>query len=1252
MRSRHRTWRRLRAPVAALAGLALALGGAGVSVAETGAVEDGIWLSVKDGDILTGRVPLAATDREGGKPVTLSIDGEERDGAQAEATVDVVFEADGWQAGAGHVNTVWVNGVKVAQPPGDVSGYTPIRASVPASAFRAGANTVRVVTGSKTMPDDPVNNNDDFNVRNMRLEFADGTTAADPATSPTTVVRIGDSANMSTSHDWAIAVPAEQLLARTTHTWDTTALKAGTYTVTATSQDGDRTAEAEVHVDHGRPVSMNLADGDVVSGAREVVAGSDGPVTIAVDGTELPTEARPSPDPTFVFEADDYQTGSFRNTVWLNGEIIAEPEVGTINNYAEVAVTVPLAKLRQGENRMRIRTGSGVDPVDEAGENNNDDFRVRDARLEFSGGRTVADPSIAPSTIMTIGDNITPKAYYKEFVLDVPESFRTEYAALWDSSQVDDGTHEVVAAKDGSVREASATVTVDNTVPAVTFNSPAAGERYKEEPFVVDVAAEDPHGVASLELTLDGKAVRNGDRFTADDLKDGEHTLVAKAVDKLGNEGERKIVFSTIGNYPLAPSDPAPGNGATDVAPSGTTLGVTVRDPAGDAVDVAVKWAYTSDYGTGTNTATQGSSTAAAPGRVAGDAVDGAARAALAAKDGEVATSEGDGAYPFQQFEMEVPPNLAAQQYTVNWNGTVPAGQRAALSVWNYATQKWQLLDDGEGGEELALSGRASVTETVRDGKARVMVQDVAASVISEKDAVFAWMTDTQHYSEREPETYQKMVDWAIKNRYQRNIGYGVHTGDIVEHVGVSQEWANASRIMKTWDDAGFPYGIVPGNHDIGNGHYEVYRTHFGEARYAGRPWYGGTVDDNVQHYDIVSTPGADYLVMYLDWSLDAEEIAWANKIIKAHPEHNVVLATHQYITVGGAYYGPGQKIFDEIVLPNENVDMILSGHVHGVALNVKREGERVIVEVLADYQEVPTSGGGWMRTVGFDTANQTVSNETFSVLSDGNHYWDPELENFTVPLDLEAPTRKVSTDYVGITAMTSTTVGTVQDAASGSQVAVPAGELSPDTRYSWYVEATDADGYRTTSPVWSFTTGKNRTATSMTVRDEGTEYGRDARLRARNLPGDATGTVAFASADGTVLCDAEVDGGRAECRTPADLPTGTYTVNARYTGDERYGASAATLTLTVAKGDPGLRGDGDATAARVTLEAGLDERATGTVAFLAADGTELCTGTVEKGAASCSPAALHGSGDVAVTARYGGDANFAEATDAFTLRR
>lgn len=1248
MAARHRLWRRLRAPITVATAAAVALSGAGTSLA-TGVVEDGIWLSVRDGDILTGKVGLAATDRKSGQPVSISIGGEDKPVGTAPPQITITFGADGYEAGSGFKNSVWVNGVKVAEPAVNASGYTPVRATVPATAFQPGANTIRVLTGSTTMNDDPVNNNDDFKVRDLKLAFGDGTTAADPAVKPATQITIGDSAGMARHFDWKIDVPAEQLLALSTHTWDTTGLKAGTYEVVATSADGSRKASADVHVDHSEPVSMDLSDGAVVTGGRQITATSDAPVKVSVDGDELPAELGDAPDPVFVFEAHDYQTGSFRNSVWLNGELIAEPKVGTVNNYGRVAVTVPLARLRNGVNTFRVRTGSAANPVDEAGANNNDDFKIRNARLEFFGGRNVSDPAVNPETILSIGDNISPKAYYKEFALNVPDAYRSAYVAHWDSTRVADGEHKVVASKADSPRTAFATVVVDNTGPQVTVNSPEAGKRYKETPFVVDVGATDPHVVESVELTLDGRKVSNGDRFTADDLKDGRHTLAVKAVDKLGNATERTVEFETVGNYPLAPSDPTPGDGATDQSPTDTTLGVKVTDPAGDSVDVDIKWAYRGDFGDGTNTATQGSSTTAAPGRVAGDQVGTEAHEALRAKDGRVTTTKGAGAYPFQQFEIEVPANLAAQQYTVSWNGRVPAGQRAALSVWNYGTQKWQLLAEGAGGADLALSGRAAVADTVRQGKARVMVQDVAASVISDKDAVFAWMTDTQHYSEREPDTYQKMVNWALDNRYAKNVGYGVHTGDIVEHVGVSQEWANASRIMKTWDDAGFPYGIVPGNHDIGNGHYEVYRTHFGEDRYAGRPWYGGTADDNVQHYDIVSTPGADYLIMYLDWSLSAEEIAWANKVIKAHPEHNVVVATHQYITVGGAYYGPGQQIFDEIVLPNKNVDMVLSGHVHGVALNVKHDGDRTIVEVLSDYQEVPTSGGGWMRTVSFDTKAQTVSNETFSVLTEGDHYWDPELENFTLAMDLQAPAREVSTDYVGITAMTTTTVGSVANAASGSQVTVPAGDLQPNTRYSWYAEATDADGYRTTSPVWSFTTGELRTKTTLTVRDETTRFGREGKLRAGGLPDDATGTVEFKAGD-QVLCTAEVSDGRAECKTPASLQAGTHTVTARYSGDSVYASSSKTLTLTVAKVDAGLRGDAQVTGSTVVLKAKLDTRAGGQVVFKLGDSV-LCTANVQDGAASCSPGVNPGKGRHQVTASYTGDNNFLASTDTFTLR-
>ncbi|ROO86149.1 3',5'-cyclic AMP phosphodiesterase CpdA [Actinocorallia herbida] len=1068
--------RGLRVPGAVV--LVLGLAGAPGAAARA---EGGVWLSVEDGDVLDGGVELLAADRAGGgQAVSLRVDGEDVPVTTVVPQIAVSFQADGFDAGDGHRNSLWVNGVKAVEPKVSAHGYAKVTVPVPATAFRAGANTVRLSTGSTEATDDPDGGNDDFTVQDLKVTFPDGTTAKDPADRPFTRFPIGDVAGRPRHHDWHIDVPAVQVRGLQSHGWDTAGLAERPYEIVATSADGARVARARVAVDHSGPVSLDLSDGDTVSGDRELVAGGAGEVQISVDGRPLETTRRDSADPAFVFDAHGLETGRHRDSVWLNSELLAEPEPGTVTDYARVRIPVPLAKLKPGRNVLRIRTGTATATADGAGDN--DDFIVRDARLEFGAGRTLRDPAFDPATGLAIGDDGPVKTYHRDWTFTVPDDLRTEHAARWDSTAVADGPHTVAASRPGGAREAAARVVVDNTGPAVTVRSPEAGERYRT-PFTVDAAVTDPHRVVSVARTLDGRTVHDGAAFTADDLEDGAHTLAVAATDALGNTTERTVRFSTLGNFPDTPSDPFPADRTTEVSPTRATLGVTVADPAGDPVDVALKWAYLGDFTDRAAAATEGVSTSPTPARVAGEAIE---TAALAADDGRTATVESDRAYPFQQFDLAVPRDLAAPRHTVTWHGTVPAGQRAVLSVWNHATRSWQPLADGQGGADLALSGEAEVADTVRRGRARFMVQNVPASVISDRDAVFAWITDTQHYSEREPDTFQKMVDWAIENRHGGNIGYGVHTGDIVNDADAAEHWARASQIMRTWDEADLPYGIVPGNHDLSDGRYDAYRALFGADRYAGRPWYGGTADDNVQHYDLVSTPRADYLIVYLDWSLDDAEIAWADRIIKAHPGHNVVIATHIYLNTVGAYSGPGRRIFNRLVRPNENVALVLSGHFTGAARNVRRLGDRTVVEVMADYQEVPTSGGGWMRTLAFDTEHQKLTNQTFSVLTGGDHHWQEDLENFTEDITLRPPKRAVTTDHLALTAKTTRTLAALADVPSGTRFTAPTGLLRPATRHTWYAEATDADGHRTTSPVWSFTTGALRPAWAPSAKGQG----------------------------------------------------------------------------------------------------------------------------------------------------------------------
>lgn len=809
-------------------------------------------------------------------------------------------------------------------------------------------------------------------------------------------------------------------------------------------------------------------------------------------------------------------------------------------------------------------------------------------------------------------------------------------------------TVEVRGAADGGVTETeSVAFTVDADGPQISMRTPADGAVYRGESITVDVRAEDPAGVESLELTLDGEPIDNGDVIDPEVVTDGEHTLVATATDDLLNSSTTTVTFTTAGNQPDEPAIPAPADEATDVAPAGAELSVTAADPAGDALDVEFKWGYQGD---GAAVVREGSTATARPGRGTGTVAE---ADAVAAPDGATLATSAEGAYPFQQFEVAVPEAVDATRFTVDWAGEVPAGHRAELSVWNHTTRAWLLLAEGQAaadGAPLRLSGEVRVEDTVREGVAQVLVQDAGRAVVDTDDVVsFAWITDTQWYSNKEPETYQKMVDWAVDNRAAKDLSYGVHTGDIVQTPTASVEWARASEIMRTWDDAGFPYGVVPGNHDdVGSGEYRPYREHFGADRYEDNPWYGGTVHDNVQHYDVLSTPKADFLVMYLDWTLDDDEIAWANEVIRAHPDHNVIIATHWYIGAGGAFTGVGQRIFEEVVVPNKNVDLVLCGHIHNTAYNIKHlEDGRVVVEVLYDTQELPTAGGGWMRTIDFDTTARTMTHDSFSVLTPeaDSAFGDPAAENFTTPLQIDTPTRSIATDHLGVSAWGDARIGLAQDVTSGTRASVAVGGLEPDSTYYWYAQATDADGYYARSPIWEFTTGAGAggVETSVTMRPVTATYGTAARVTATVAPAAATGSVLFSTAGGAE-CRALLTGGTAACSLGI-LPAGAHDVTVAYSGDAEHAPSTGTALVTIRKAPVDLTAAaadeqvpaGEPAVLTATLET---EAATGAVYFVSR-GTTLCVATVEDGTATCEAGDLK-AGPYSVVATYDGDANHA----------
>ncbi len=249
-----------------------------------------------------------------------------------------------------------------------------------------------------------------------------------------------------------------------------------------------------------------------------------------------------------------------------------------------------------------------------------------------------------------------------------------------------------------------------------------------------------------------------------------------------------------------------------------------------------------------------------------------------------------------------------------------------------------------------------------------------------------AWMSDTQYYSRSFPQIFLIMTRWLVENREKENIVYMGFTGDIV-HNDTEKQWKNADDAFRLLDGV-LPYGVLAGNHDVGTSKedYSSYGERFGEARFSDKPFYGGSYENNRGHYDLIEAGGMELIFVYMGWGVDDAGIDWINGVLQGYPDRLAVLMLHEYLSTSGDQTEVGQTLFERIVSPNKNVRFVLCGHNHGVtrrtdAVDDTGDGtpDRIVYQILADYQAEPKGGNGFLRLLRFVPALGRVYVSTYS---------------------------------------------------------------------------------------------------------------------------------------------------------------------------------------------------------------------------------------------------------------------------------
>ena len=332
---------------------------------------------------------------------------------------------------------------------------------------------------------------------------------------------------------------------------------------------------------------------------------------------------------------------------------------------------------------------------------------------------------------------------------------------------------------------------------------------------------------------------------------------------------------------------------------------------------------------------------------------------------------------------------------------------------------------------------------------------------------VLAFLPDIQYMTEKYPKNLTAVFDFLVNESKTRNIRYAIGLGDITNANGI-KEWTTVVRQTNRLNGY-LDYSLVCGNHDtLKNNKIEYF-----DQYYAPKTGYyyqhvastGGFFnEDSVRNtYLTFSVGKINYIIINLDFGATDDILSWAGEVLDSHPDHRGILVTHGYLNADGTtldtndYASPdtyeshlnsGEDMWQKLVSKHENIDMIVSGHMHhDTAVVSPREGDagNTVYQVLMDPQSTCNKLGG-IGVVGL-----------MYFTEDGNHakieYYSTVLDKYlsesnkTLSLTFGEPEEETTAEETTLAPVTDAPTEPVTDAPTeekgcGGAIAVTAAVL------------------------------------------------------------------------------------------------------------------------------------------------------------------------------------------------------------------
>ncbi len=308
-----------------------------------------------------------------------------------------------------------------------------------------------------------------------------------------------------------------------------------------------------------------------------------------------------------------------------------------------------------------------------------------------------------------------------------------------------------------------------------------------------------------------------------------------------------------------------------------------------------------------------------------------------------------------------------------------------AIAVWDFSVSQESFADLSLKGYDANKSGKWFATK----------------EPVTDFDYSMVLVGDTQKVTYFAPDKLHYLYDWILDNKESKKIAYVMGLGDITDN-NTETEWLRAKAQISRLDNV-VPYSLIRGNHDGKT----AFNKHFNTAPY--NTSYQGSFDHTILNTCRKLTIGTrKYLMLALDYGPSEEVIAWADNIIKNHPDHNVIITTHvnignngAYLIGGSSYYGgitDPDVLWDKLIRKHANISMVICGHAssHKVVVNQKAgDNGNIVTEMLVDHQHIDLSlnGIGMAVTLHFKNGSDKVVVETFSTIRNKYYLVDNQFE-------------------------------------------------------------------------------------------------------------------------------------------------------------------------------------------------------------------------------------------------------------------